>query len=267
MQAGSGQTDLGDDGAIAPALMLAAYRAGIFPMADARDDPTIYWVEPRRRAILPLDGFHASHSLLRTLRRGRFSVSCNRAFAEVLDRCAAPRRAEHGETWINARLAATYRALHAAGHAHAIEVWADGALVGGLYGVGFDRVFCGESMFSAMADASKVALVWLIAALRRAGAELLDCQFLTAHLASLGAVEISRGEYGARLAHAQRRYAGGGSSAGGGGSAGAAPAAGGAAAPPRDLPTGFAALCDAIEEAGSSSSPGNFIAQSLIQTS
>ncbi len=254
---------------IPPELLLQAYRAGIFPMSDSRDDPEVYWVEPKMRAILPLDGFHLSRSLARTLRRGRFRVSCNTAFDAVIDACAAP-RAEAEDSWISQRISESYRALHRHGHAHSIEVWQtapesgpDGheALVGGLYGVGFGRVFCGESMFSRASDASKVALAWLVAALRRAGADLLDCQFTTPHLASLGAVEIPQTRYLDLLSAALQPYAGGGASSGAAGSAGAV-GAGGAG-----LPAGFAALLDDAAAAGLSSSPGNFIAQSLTHTS
>ena len=258
---------------IPPELLLRAYRAGIFPMADSRDDPDIYWVEPRLRAILPLDGFHLSRSLARTLRRGRFRVTCNAAFDAVIDSCAAP-RPEAEESWISVRIRDSYRALHRGGHAHSIETWevdGDGRqrLVGGLYGVGFDRVFCGESMFSRASDASKVALAWLVAALRRAGATLLDCQFTTPHLASLGAVEIPQSQYLGLLDEAMQGsdYWGGvpGSGASGAESAGASSA--GAAAACVGLPAGFAALLEDAAEAGLSSSPGNFIAQSLTHTS
>lgn len=251
--------------AIEPDLLLLAYRSGIFPMADSRDDPEIFWVEPRRRAILPLDGFRLSRSLARTLRRGRFSVSCDAAFAEVMEACAAPRKSEGGETWISHRIAASYRRLHELGHAHSIECWQDGELVGGLYGVQFDRVFCGESMFSRVTDSSKVALAWLVAALRACGAELLDCQFITPHLASLGAIEITQHAYLKRLQAAQRPYSD--DSAGGAAGAGAGAAAAGAAEGEAalGLAAGFAALLAGATI--SSSSPGNFIAQSLTQTS
>jgi leucyl/phenylalanyl-tRNA--protein transferase len=252
---------------IDPDLLMLAYRSGIFPMADHRDDPEIFWVEPRRRAILPLGGFHLSRSLAKTLRQGKFTVTCNAAFAEVLDACAAPRRGAdgegNGESWISHRIAASYQHLHALGHAHSIECWRDERLVGGLYGVGFDRVFCGESMFSRERDASKVALAFLVAALRRARAELLDCQFITPHLASLGAVEISQKRYLALLHAAQRDYSGVGVGRGEGDGAGAAEAAGEGAV--LGLPAAFGALLD--EATGLSSSPGNFIAQLLIQTS
>ena len=203
-------------------LLLLAYRGGIFPMADSRDDPEVFWVEPQRRAILPLDGFRCSRSLARTLRRGRFRVTCNQAFAEIMAECAAPRRTSHdaqndgssGESWISERIMASYVRLHRLGHAHSIECWQGNELVGGLYGVGFDRVFCGESMFSRVPDSSKVALAWLVAALRRAGATLLDCQFITPHLASLGAVEMSQTQYLALLNAAQVPYLAGGLGAG-----------------------------------------------------
>lgn len=255
-----------DTSIIPPELLLQAYRAGIFPMSDSRDDPEVYWVEPRMRAILPLDGFHLSHSLARTLRRGRFRVTCNEAFDAVIDACAAP-RAEAEDSWISLRIAESYRELHRHGHAHSIETWQAGpggteVLVGGLYGVGFDRVFCGESMFSRASDASKVALAWLVAALRRAGAELLDCQFTTPHLASLGAVEITQARYLEMLEAALRPQAGGESSAGvSSGAAGASAAGAGG------LPAAFAALLVDAAAAGLSSSPGNFIAQSLTHTS
>ena len=251
---------------------MLAYRSGIFPMADGRDDPEVFWVEPRLRAILPLDGLKLSRSMLRTLRRGRFTVTCNAAFEAVMEGCAAPRR-ESEETWISGRIAASYRALHAKGLAHSIECWQerpDGGrdLVGGLYGVGFDRVFCGESMFSRVPDASKVALAWLVAALRRGGAELLDCQFMTEHLASMGAVEMPQARYLALLKRAQRPDSAGLAGAGAGeaaaeGAAGGCAAAGAALA----LPEAFAALLDDAKAAGSSSSPGNFIAQFFTQTS
>ena len=253
---------------IDPALLLAAYRVGVFPMADTREDPDIYWVEPRRRAILPLDGFRCSRSLARTLRRGRFTITCNAAFDRVIAECAAPRR-ETDETWISARIAQAYGELHRLGHAHSIECWQDGELVGGLYGVGFDRVFCGESMFSRVPDASKVALAWLVAALRMAGAQLLDCQFITSHLASLGAVEITQARYLKLLAAAQASGAAAADGLAEGAAAGAADGLGegegDAAGAEAGLPEGFAALLAAAER--SSSSPGNFIAQSFTQTS
>ena len=256
-------------------LLLKAYRSGIFPMADSRDDPEIFWIEPKKRAILPLDGFHCSRSLAKVLKSGRFSVTCNAAFDEVLGACAAP-RPDHPDSWISERISASYRALHLAGHAHSIECWLDGTLVGGLYGVGFDRVFCGESMFSRATNASKVALAWLVVALRHAGATLLDCQFITGHLASLGAIEISQNDYLQRVIQAQDQRGSDWSSLpeGFAGVLAAAGAAGAAAAPEDAEAAGFAAAAGLAapdsEEAPSPapfSSPGKFIAQSLTQTS
>ncbi len=264
---------------IDPELLMLAYRGGIFPMADSRDDPEVFWVEPHRRAILPLDGFRCSRSLARALRRGRFRITCNAAFAQVIEACAAPRPAKNdgakndaknesgsGESWISDRIMASYVRLHRLGHAHSLECWQEDKLVGGLYGVGFDRVFCGESMFSLVPDASKVALAWLVAVLRRGGARLLDCQFITPHLASLGAVELSQSRYLTLLKAAQAPYVaeglGEGDGIGDGEGLGAA-TAGAALA----LPEAFGALLEGAAAAGSSSSPGNFIAQSLTQTS
>lgn len=247
---------------IPPTLLMRAYRAGIFPMADSRDDPEVFWVEPRQRAILPLDGFHLSHSLAKVLRRGRFRVTCDTAFDAVIEACAAPRPGAE-ESWISRRIAGSYRALHETGHAHSIECWLDDELVGGLYGVGFARVFCGESMFSRMTDASKVALAWLVAALRRAGAELLDCQFITPHLASLGAIEIEQARYLELLARAQRYSV----AAAGVDAAREAVGAGEGEGAALGLAAGFAALLDDAAAAGFSSSPGNFIEQSLTHTS
>ncbi len=252
---------------IPPELLLKAYRAGIFPMADSRDDPEVFWVEPKMRAILPLDGFHLSKSLARTLRRGHYTVTCNAAFEAVIDACAAPRPGAD-ESWISARIRESYNGLHEYGHAHSIECWHDGRLVGGLYGVGFARVFCGESMFSRETDASKVALAWLVASLRRIRAELLDCQFTTTHLASLGSVEIPQNRYLHLLALAQRDYSEGESATARALAdelgAGEAAGAGDGAVAPLALPDGFAALRAA---AFGSSSPGKVIAQFLTQTS
>ena len=233
-------------------------------MADTREDQEIFWVEPRRRAVLPLDKFHCSHSLAKVLRRGAFTVTCNAAFVQVIEACAAPRR-DTAETWISGRIAASYIDLHQQGQAHSIECWQAGELVGGLYGVGFDRVFCGESMFSRTTDASKVALAWLVAALRRARCKLLDCQFITSHLASLGAVEISQKYYLELLREAQTRGEGAALDLRGGPAAELGVAVGlgiGTA-----LPAGFAAVLADAAGAGLSSSPGNFIAQSLTHTS
>lgn len=170
---------------------------GIFPMADSRDADEVFWVEPRSRAILPLDRFHLSRSLRRTLRSDRFRVTADRAFGEIVASCA-----ERSETWINGDIERAMLALFRLGHAHSIEVWKDEALVGGLYGVALGRAFFGESMFSRMTDASKVALAWLVARLKVGGYELLDCQFMTGHLASLGAIAVPRDRYVALLAAA-----------------------------------------------------------------
>jgi len=250
-------------------MLLMAYRTGLFPMADSRDDTEIFWVEPRRRAILPLDGFHCSRSLAKILRKGVFEVTCNAAFAAVIRECAGPRR-DAGGTWISDRIERTYLDLHEEGAAHSIECWHQGHLVGGLYGVGFDAVFCGESMFSRMPNASKVALAWLVAALKRAGARLLDCQFMTEHLATMGAVEISQAEYVERLVAAQRSTEGAGAGAaalGAGLAEGLAAGDDDASGAALSLPAGFAALLGDAAAAGLSSSPGNFIAQSFTQTS
>lgn len=178
-----------------PRLLLQGYATGIFPMADSRDADELFWVEPRNRAIIPLDRFHVSRSLRRTLVSGRFSVTHDRDFAAVIAACA-----DREETWINAELERAMLALHGSGHAHSIEVWnANGALAGGLYGVKLGRAFFGESMFSRASDASKVALAWLVARLRAGNFMLLDCQFMTEHLASLGAVSVPRETYVALL--------------------------------------------------------------------
>lgn len=227
-------------------MLLLAYRSGIFPMADSRDDPEIFWVEPRERAIIPLDTFRPSRSLAKAVRQDRFRVTCDTAFERVMTACAAP-RPDHPESWISERIIASYRALHAIGHAHSIECWQDGVLVGGLYGVSFDRVFCGESMFSTASDASKVALVWLVALMRRAGFALLDCQFMTDHLGSLGAMEIPQADYIERLKAASEPSA-------------------------MSLPEAYRAVLDEASPAGGEysgdhSSPGKLIAQSFTQTS
>lgn len=184
---------------IDPALLLKAYAAGIFPMADGREAPEVYWVDPDERGVLPLDGFRMSHSLAKVLKSERFETTANRAFGEVVRLCAeaAPDRPS---TWINGQIEASVALLHSVGHAHSVETWMDGELVGGLYGISLGRAFFGESMFSRATDASKVALAHLVARLRAGGFTLLDCQFITPHLASLGAVEISRDDYRATLA-------------------------------------------------------------------
>ena len=251
--------------------LLLAYRSGIFPMADKREDSEIFWVEPRERAILPLDGLHLSKSLRKVIKADRFHITVNQAFEAVIRACAAPRPG-HPETWISERIVQSYLALHRVGHGHSLECWlADPAgertLVGGLYGVSFDRVFCGESMFSRADNASKVSLAWLVAILRRAGYALLDCQFMTDHLRSMGAVELPQADYlkavhAARgspltsLGTAWRAFMAAGSadqSVAGGVGVGAGVGAG------VGLAAGLAA--------GLASSPGKAIVQSLTQTS
>jgi leucyl/phenylalanyl-tRNA--protein transferase len=248
-------------------LLLMAYRSGIFPMADSRDDEEIYWVEPRERAVIPLDGLRVSKSLAKAIRQDRFHVTCNADFTGVIAACAAPRPG-HPESWISDRIAASYRALHMAGHAHSIECWRDGELVGGLYGVGFDRAFCGESMFSRATDASKVALAWLVALLRHGGYRLLDCQFITEHLASLGAVTVGRETYLERLTSAvaagpaptlPEAYV---SLLGAGGVSGVGVGEGVAA-----RARGRAGASPSSSSATGASSPGKLILQSLTQTS
>jgi len=191
---------------VTPELLLQAYRIGVFPMGERRDDPKLYWLDPRQRAILPLDGFHLSHRLRRTVRSGRFAVSADTAFADTVRACAEPRPG-HPESWINEPIVALYTELHRRGHAHSIECRMEGELVGGLYGVSIGAVFFGESMFSRARDASKVALVHLVARLIEGGFRLLDCQFMTEHLRSLGAIEIAREDFRARLADAIDRPA------------------------------------------------------------
>ena len=196
-----------------PDLLLRAYAMGVFPMADDRQDEAIYWVEPKKRAILPLNGFHLSRSLRKTLKSSRFETSLNLAFRQVIQGCAAP-AADRPGTWINHVIEDAVLQLHARGHAHSIETWQDGKLVGGLYGISLGRAFFGESMFSRATDASKVALAHLVARLRVGGFELLDCQFQTPHLKSLGAIEITKADYSGRLGAALSSSAGAASASG-----------------------------------------------------
>jgi leucyl/phenylalanyl-tRNA--protein transferase len=180
-----------------PRLLLQGYASGIFPMADSRQAEELFWVEPRNRAIIPLENFHVSRSLRRTLRSGKFTVTRDHDFAGVIAACA-----DREETWINAELEQAMLALHGSGHAHSIEVWTADRLVGGVYGVKLGRAFFGESMFSRVRDASKVALAWVVARLKVGNFTLLDCQFMTEHLASLGAVNVTREAYVALLSAA-----------------------------------------------------------------
>jgi len=181
-----------------PDLLLRAYAGGIFPMAESAEAPELYWVEPTERGVLPLDAFHLSHRLARTVRSDRFAVTVDTDFDGVIAGCAAPAPGREG-TWINAEIRRVYGELHRRGRVHTVEVRRDGRLVGGLYGVRLGGAFFGESMFSRETDASKVALVHLVARLRVGGFVLLDAQFLTAHLARFGAVEIPRAAYRRRL--------------------------------------------------------------------
>src|SRR6476661_7853179 len=226
-----------------PRLLLQGYATGIFPMADSRDAAELFWVEPRNRAILPLDRFHLSRSLKRTLRSGRFEVTHDLNFQSVITACA-----DREETWINAELEGAMLALHQSGHAHSIEVRSGGELVGGLYGVKLGRAFFGESMFSRTRDASKIALAWLVARLQVGNFTLLDCQFMTEHLASLGAITVPRETYVALL-----------SAALGGGVVVGAPATGAlveALGRAPDAAPDFLALDRLLELAGAAGMPG-----------
>ncbi|OED50009.1 leucyl/phenylalanyl-tRNA--protein transferase [Leisingera sp. S232] len=178
-------------------LLLHAYSAGVFPMAEHRDDPEVFWVDPKRRGILPLDGFRISRSLAKRIRNGGFEITVNRDFAGVVDGCA-----DRAETWISAEIRSHYLELHAMGNAHSLEVWQQGTLAGGTYGVSLGGAFFGESMFSRHRDASKVALAYLTDRLVQAGFTLCDTQFLTPHLASLGGIEVTRARYHSLLREA-----------------------------------------------------------------
>ena len=248
-----------------PRLLLQGYAAGIFPMADSREASELFWVEPRSRAIIPLEKFHLSKSLRRTVRSGNFSVTMDRDFPAVIAACA-----DREETWINADIERAMLTLHSTGHAHSIEVWDGDELAGGLYGVKLGRAFYGESMFSRRSDASKVALAWLVARLKTGGYTLLDCQFMTPHLASLGAVSISRRAYVSLLSGAL-----GGAGDGGGGASGAGVTALGGSAvgvtgssrtSPPDL-LALDRLLEATGASGSATAEGYVIAQLLGQTS
>lgn len=237
-------------------MLLRAYALGVFPMADSRRARSVYWVEPRKRGILPLEGLVISRSLRKVIGQDRFRVTADRDFAGIIALCAQS-ALDRDDTWINAQIEAAFVELHRRGHAHSIEVWDGDRLAGGLYGLALGRAFFGESMVSRARDASKVALAWLVARLRAGGFTLLDCQFLTPHLASLGAVEIDREAYMALLEGAL-------SSADGVLSAGSVSAA----ADPPDRRGDFTAL-DALPPTTSVSGPlsGKDILQLLGQTS
>lgn len=186
---------------ITPEILLKAYAAGIFPMAEDADDPSLFWVEPKTRGVVPLDAVHVSRRLARTIRQDVFEIRVDTDFDAVIAGCAAPDD-DRERTWINARIRRLYGDLFDLGHCHTVEAWRDGRLVGGLYGVRLGAAFFGESMFHRERDASKVAFVHLCARLNAARFSLLDAQFVTDHLASLGAVEVPRGVYQALLTEA-----------------------------------------------------------------
>ena len=189
-------------GGITPELLLRAYASGVFPMAESADAEALFWVDPERRGILPLDGLRVSRRLARSFRGGDFAIRVDADFAGVVDACA-----DRAETWINPTIRRLYLELHRRGEAHSVEIWRGGTLVGGLYGVALGAAFFGESMFSRARDASKLALIALVARLNAGGFRLLDTQFVTEHLASLGAIEIRRADYHRRLAAALARPA------------------------------------------------------------
>ena len=188
---------------ITPEVLLRAYACGIFPMAESADDPTLFWVEPEMRGVIPLDSFRVTSRLTRTVRSDEFTVRVDTAFKAVVAGCAEPQPGRE-DTWINKRIRDLYVGLHELGHAHSVEAWQDGELVGGLYGVSLGGAFFGESMFHRVRDASKVALVHLVARLIAGGFELLDTQYVTEHLRSFGAIEIPRRRYTALLDKAIR---------------------------------------------------------------
>jgi leucyl/phenylalanyl-tRNA---protein transferase len=186
---------------ITPEVLLRAYACGIFPMAESADDPSLFWVEPEMRGVIPLRSFHVTSRLARTVRSDIFTVTADKAFKAVVAGCATPQPGRL-DTWINKRIRDLYIGLHELGHAHSVEVWQNDDLVGGLYGVNLGRAFFGESMFHRARDASKVALVHLVARLIAGGFELLDTQYVTEHLRSFGAVEIPRRRYKTLLENA-----------------------------------------------------------------
>ena len=238
---------------ITPEIVLRAYAEGLFPMAEARDDPSLFWVSPDMRGIFPLETFHVAKRLARTVRSDKFTVTVDTAFRDVMLACAAPAEGRE-ETWINDEILRLYTALFASGHAHSVEARLDGELVGGLYGVSLGGAFFGESMFSHVTDASKVALVHLVARLKAGGFKLLDAQFITPHLASLGAIEIPRARYLAKLNLAIAAPAYWPASAGSVGMASLAPALG---------DTGLTGAAAATDGAW----PGVLVMQLITQTS
>jgi len=256
--------------ALDPRMVLGAYAVGVFPMADHRRADSVYWVEPKRRAILPLDGFRLSRSLRKTIGADRFTVTADKAFDAVIALCAES-ASDRPETWINGSIETVFRQLHMMGHAHSIECWEGDRLVGGLYGLALGRAFFGESMVSRARDASKVALAWLVARLRAGGFSLLDCQFQTDHLATLGAIEISRADYLGLLAAAVDgavEGALGAAAAGAGASAAPVSSASASSAPAAG---DFFALDWLVAASTADTVPapplGKLIAQLLVQTS
>lgn len=179
---------------ITPQVLLKAYACGIFPMAESADDPGLFWVEPEMRGILPLNDVHVPRSLRKKMRKNPFEIRVDTAFDQVVEQCAEA-TPDRGKTWINERIKRLYSELHEIGHCHSVECWQDGKLVGGLYGVRLGGAFFGESMFSRATDASKVALVHLVHRLRLGNFQLLDTQFITAHLERFGAIEVPKSEY------------------------------------------------------------------------
>ncbi len=246
---------------ITPQVLLKAYACGIFPMAESAEDNALYWIEPERRGILPLDHVHVPRRLARTIRAGGFEVKIDNDFEAVIEGCAAPRSGRRS-TWINGRIRGLYRELFALGHCHTVEVWQDGALAGGLYGVHLGRAFFGESMFSSARDASKIALVYLVARLKYGGFTLLDTQFVTGHLARFGAIEVSRQEFqrcleaalaGGLVAQGSTSSAGSagaGGASGGGAAAAAAAGAGSAAGAASGGAGAFSLLSEGVTAAG-----------------
>ena len=192
---------------LTPEILLRAYASGVFPMAEDRSDPTLYWIDPDARGILPLESFHVSRRLARKIKQNVFRITIDKAFVQVIESCAAPARGRE-TTWINDEIISLFSGLARLGHAHSVEAWDEtGNLVGGLYGVSLGAAFFGESMFSRETDASKIALTHLVARLLAGGFQLLDTQFVTDHLASFGAIEIPREAYHERLEAAMRHEA------------------------------------------------------------
>jgi len=239
---------------LTPEIVLRAYAEGVFPMAERREDIDLYWVSPERRGIIPLGAFHVPRRLARTVRSDRFTVTSDLAFVDVMQACAAP-APDRVQSWINAEVLRLYTALHASGQAHSIECWRDGKLVGGLYGVSLGAAFFGESMFSRERDASKVALVHLVARLIEGGYVLLDTQFLTAHLSQFGTIEIPRDDYLPRLKHAIA------------GEAYWSAPSGSGASPSLSAASGDLTLTGACEATTGTAVPGALVLQKITHTS